>query len=114
MSNQIILEIPLALTIGVSAEERAQLQTIEITLTLGLKNFKAGSTDDLRDALDYAEVRQLIKKQPGLYDCHLIEKLAEMTAKTVQTNFSDKLNYVIVRVHKYQERASVEISRKWS
>ncbi len=95
---------------GVLAEEREQGQAFFIDLELSLDLQRAGTTDDLHETVNYAEVclktKQLVEAVPASL---LIESVAEKIA-TLLLNDYKKLKSVTVRVHKPQAPVGVPVS----
>ena len=66
--------------IGVTPAERAMTQTLEGDIALETNLEKAGLSDNLADAPDYAEIRRLAVELAGARTWSLLEALAERIA----------------------------------
>ena len=109
----IVTNLTAACRLGVTAAERAQPQDIGVDLELAIDAAKAALRDDVREAVDYAElaasVKQLIEHKPY----GLLETLAEDVASLVLQHFDTP--QVTVRVRKRAlagiDFAAVEVTR---
>lgn len=68
---------------GVMEHERTIEQEFEISATMECDTAKAGQSDDLADALDYAPVRDTIARIVQGNSFYLIEKLGETICQAV-------------------------------
>lgn len=68
---------------GVMERERRVEQEFEIGVTMACDTAKAGQSDDLADALDYAPVRDTIVRVVQGNSFYLIEKLGETICKEI-------------------------------
>ena len=97
MDKIIIDKIQVMAKIGVSKEERAHPQPIEISIILHLDLSRAARTDSLGHTLDYAlihrQVIEIVQQRPRL----LIETLAEDIARSLARTFRFKRIEVEVR-----------------
>jgi len=81
-------ELRVETLIGVYEWEKHVPQTLQIDLEIALPDSRACETDDIRDALDYAEVAKHL--QTVLSDGHfsLLETLAEHIAQIILKDFN--------------------------
>jgi len=93
-------ELKVTTLIGIYEREKVVPQTIQIDLDIALPNSRACTSDDIDDALDYADVAQHI--QTVLSDGHfsLLEALAEHIAQIILKDF--KAPWVKVNIAKLQ------------
>lgn len=69
--------------IGVTADERAQDQSLVVSLAARLDTRAASATDDLSATLDYEELVRQVSKIVSGEEYHLIEALADRIARHV-------------------------------
>lgn len=62
---------------GVTAEERRRPQPLAVDLELECQTEPAAASDDIRQAVDYAQVADRIVEMATTQDCALLENLAE-------------------------------------
>jgi len=74
--------------IGIYEREKIVPQTIQIDLDIALPNSRACQTDDINDALDYADVAQHIQMVLSEGHFSLLETLAEHIAQIILKDFS--------------------------
>jgi len=82
---------------GVTAEEVERGQRFEVDVELGGDFSAAGQSDDLRDAIDYAHVLNLVSGIVTKSRFNLIEALAEAIADTLLKEYPDTKVKVVVR-----------------
>ena len=80
-------ELRLPTLIGIYPREQTVAQTIEISLQIGTSTLNAGSSDDIRDTIDYASVVERLRADLAQQHFHLLEKLAEHVASVVLDDF---------------------------
>lgn len=80
-------ELRLPTLIGIYPREQVVPQTIEISLQIGTSTQNAGSSDDIRDTIDYAAVVERLRADLAHQHFHLLEKLAEHVASVVLDDF---------------------------
>lgn len=85
---------------GCLPEENRNGQPFYIDIMMKVSLEKAGRSDDLRDTIDYSKVYGMVKNMAEGKPYHLIERLAEVIAEAVRTQFP--IAGVIVTVHKPQ------------
>lgn len=73
--------------IGIYPREKAAPQTVEISLHIGMSATPAGSSDDIRDTIDYAVVVERLRQELASRHFNLLEKLAEHTAELILRDF---------------------------
>ena len=117
MDKIIIKEARFSCNIGVSQKERRKKQEIVVDAELFLDAKKAAQTDDIKYAVNYSEVYDLIKNIIGMKKYKLVESIAENIARGILNEFS--VQKVIVKVKKPKaladrnvKYAAVEIIRK--
>ena len=93
-------ELKIETLIGVYDWERLVPQTLQIDLDIGLPNSKACQTDEIADALDYADIVRHLKKVLASRHFNLLEALAEHVAQILLTDFN--VPWVKVSVAKLQ------------
>jgi len=81
-------ELKVTTLIGIYEWEKRAPQTLQIDLDIALPDSRACQTDDIKDALDYADIAQHI--QTVLSDGHfsLLETLAEHIAQIILKDFN--------------------------
>lgn len=84
---------------GVSEEERADLQVIELDLTAQLDLSAAGTTDDLAQTVNYARLFELCRAQVEDHSYHLLEAIGESICRDVLA-FDARIERVTVEVRK--------------
>lgn len=82
-----IEDLRLSTWIGIYPREKAMPQTVEMSLQIGASTAPAGSSDDIRDTIDYAVVVQRLREEFADQHFNLLEKLAEHTAALVLRDF---------------------------
>ncbi|MFT3961353.1 dihydroneopterin aldolase [Propionivibrio sp.] len=80
-------ELRIATLIGIYPREQTVPQTLEISLQIGTSTAHAGSSDDIRDTIDYAAVVERLRADLEQRHFHLLEKLAEHVAGVVLDDF---------------------------
>ncbi|MFZ2854334.1 MAG: dihydroneopterin aldolase [Rhodocyclaceae bacterium] len=73
--------------IGIYPREKAMPQTVEFSLQIGTSTASAGSSDDIRDTIDYAVVVDRLRSELGARHFNLLEKLAEYVATLLLEDF---------------------------
>ena len=114
MSDKLIIHgLTAQCRIGLTEEERASAQTVWVDLELSIDAAKAAERDDVRDAVDYAELVSAVRRCAEGRPVALLETLAEELAGLVLHEFQTP--QVLVRVTKRAlpgiEAATVEIQR---
>jgi dihydroneopterin aldolase len=101
---------------GVSAEERAEPQPIEVDIEMVMDLRAAGTEDDLERTADYSRAYDIAREVVESASFHLLEAIAEAIAHEVRAEYP-RLREVTVRVRKMRLRrrklayAGVEITR---
>jgi FolB domain-containing protein len=112
MASIYINNLEVETSIGITEEERANLQTLKISIDMETDLSAVCQSDDVNDTIDYAAVAESVKKL-GRTERNTIEKFAEDTAQLVLKDF--KPERVIVTVWKFilpdTEGVSITISR---
>jgi len=91
-------ELKIETLIGVYEWEKRIPQTLQIDLEIALPNSRAGQTDDISDALNYADIVRDIQSALASRHYNLIEALAENIAQILLKDF--KAPWVKVSVAK--------------
>jgi dihydroneopterin aldolase len=107
-------ELRIATLIGIYPREQSVPQTLEISLQIGTSTIRAGSSDDIRDTIDYAAVVERVRSDLEQRHFHLLEKLAEYVASVVLDDFGAVWTRVSVAkpgVMRGVRRAGVVIER---
>ncbi|GHU05222.1 7,8-dihydroneopterin aldolase [Betaproteobacteria bacterium] len=107
-------ELRIATLIGIYPREQSVPQTLEISLQIGTSTIRAGSSDDIRDTIDYAAVVERVRSDLEQQHFHLLEKLAEHVASVVLDDFGAVWTRVSVAkpgVMRGVRRAGVVIER---
>ncbi len=117
MDKIIINEAKFLCTIGITPKERKSKQELIIDVELHTDIKKSSRTDDIKDAINYSDVHDTIKKIIGKKEFNLIETIAESVAAGILKKFP--VHKVFVRIKKpsalAKERvkhAAVEILRE--
>lgn len=93
-------ELKVDTLIGVYEWEKRVPQTLQIDLEIGLPSSRACQTDDLNDALNYADIVRDIQSALTSRHFNLLEALAEAIAQILLDDF--KAPWVRVSVAKLQ------------
>ena len=81
-------ELKVETLIGVYDWERLVPQTLQIDLDIGLPNSLACQSDDIADALDYADIVRHLKEVLASRHFNLLEALAEHIAQILLKDFN--------------------------
>jgi len=100
MDTIFIRELKITTLIGIYERERHVPQTLQLDLDIALPNSRACQSDDINDALDYANVTQHIQTVLSEGHFSLVEALAEHVAQLILNDF--KAPWVRVSVAKLQ------------
>lgn len=91
-------------TIGAYDWEQGIKQKLVLTLEMAHDNQPAGLSDDVEDALDYAQVSQAVIGHVQNGHFQLVERVAEEVAQLIMTQF----NVPWIRVHLTKPGAVVQ------
>ena len=91
-------ELKVETLIGVYEWEKRVPQTLQIDLEIALPDSRACETDDIKDALDYADIVRDIQSALASRHFNLLEALAETIAQMLLNDF--KAPWVKVSVAK--------------
>ena len=80
-------ELKVVTLIGIYEREKRVPQTLQLDLEIALPNSRACRSDDIKDALDYAQVAQHIQTVLSNGHFSLLEALAEHIAQFILTEF---------------------------
>ncbi|OGS89574.1 MAG: dihydroneopterin aldolase [Gallionellales bacterium GWE2_58_10] len=81
-------ELKVTTLIGIYEWEKRAPQTLQIDLDIALPDSRACQTDNIKDALDYADVAQHIQTVLGNGHFSLLETLAEHIAQIILRDFN--------------------------
>jgi dihydroneopterin aldolase len=81
-------ELKVTTLIGIYEREKLVPQTLQIDLDIALPNSRACISDDIKDALDYAQVAQHIQTVLSEGHFSLLETLAEHIAQIILKDFN--------------------------
>lgn len=81
-------ELKVTTLIGIYAREKIVPQTLQIDLDIALPDSRACISDDIKDALDYADIAQHIQTVLGEGHFSLLESLAEHIAQIILKDFN--------------------------
>ena len=114
MSDRIVIrEMEIQCRIGVPDEERAEPQTLRVTIEMEVDITSSARADDIGQTVDYFSVYQKVHTLSKARPRKLIETLAEEIAHMVIGDFD--VNTVNVRIDKFilpnTRCVSVEIQR---
>ncbi len=93
-------ELKVETLIGVYEWEKRVPQTLQIDLEIALPDSRACETDDINDALNYADIVRHIQSALASHHFNLLEALAEHIAQIIIKDF--KAPWVKVSVAKLQ------------
>ncbi len=96
--------------IGVTAEERAKAQDVVVDLDLAIDLSAAGTSDSIKDAVDYCEVWDAVNECVSSQEINLVEALATRIGKVILDRFP-MVQSVTVVVKKPQALATNGVSR---
>jgi dihydroneopterin aldolase len=100
MSDQILLRaMEFAGHHGVSDEERADAQVIEVDIELQLDLRPAGTSDDLAQTVNYSRVFDICRAQVEDHSYKLLEGIGESICRDV-LGFDQRIERVVVEVRK--------------
>ncbi len=80
-------ELKVETLIGVYEWEKRVPQILQFDLDIALPNSRACETDDINDALNYADIVRRIQSELGSRHFHLLEALVEHTAQILLNEF---------------------------
>lgn len=80
-------ELKVETLIGVYEWEKRVPQTLQLDLEIALPNSRAGQSDNIADALDYADIVSHIQGVLGSRHFNLLEALAEHIAQILLNDF---------------------------
>ena len=114
MNDRIVIrEMEIQCRIGVPDEERAEPQSLRVTIEMDVDTAPSAKTDNIGQTVDYFLVYQRVHTLSGARPRKLIETLAEEISQMVLGEFQVKT--VSVRIDKYilpnTRAVSVEIQR---
>ena len=81
-------ELKVVTLIGIYEWEKRVPQTLQLDLEIALPNSRACQSDDIKDALDYAQVAQHIQTVLSNGHFSLLETLAEHIAQIILKDFN--------------------------
>lgn len=114
MDKIILAGLKIPVNIGITAEERATTQELEISVELECDLSRAGHSDDLCDSIDYTVVEEGIANICFQAKFLLLEKLAETIATFCLEQSGVSAAVVGIEkngVLKYGKKAAIQIRR---
>jgi len=100
MSDKVLIRnLQCDVLIGVYAFEREAKQRVIFDIDCLVDNRKAGESDDVKDAVDYAQVVGMVEELCDTTQYHLLEALAEHVARDALTRFM-ALNGIVITLYK--------------
>ncbi len=84
---------------GLSDEERAEAQVIEVDIEYELDLRPAGTSDDIADTVSYVDVFEICRNQVEEHSYHLLESLGQSIADEV-LGIDRRVERVVVIVRK--------------
>jgi len=93
----LIAGIDCVAAIGVTPEERTIRQRLLIDVEMSVDTSKAGRSDSLKDAVDYAPVAAAVAEVCAGHHYHLIEAVAARIAERVLSEFPVSEVRIVVR-----------------
>ncbi len=100
MSGQIIIDgIKCRARIGVSSQERAKYQSLEVSVQLHFPTEPAINTDSLDLSIDYETVVALVQQEVATKECALLETMAAHVCVAVLRN--PRIEKVDVEIQKF-------------
>ena len=95
--------------IGVTAEERANLQDVLIDLELAVDLLSAGQSDSIKETLDYREAWDAVRECVSSQEVRLVEALATRIGNSILSKFA-AVQSVVVSVAKPRALAAKGVS----
>ena len=100
MSDKVLIRnLQCDVLIGVYDFERETKQRVIFDIDCLVDNRQAGRTDDVKDAVDYAQVVGLVEDLCNSTQYHLLEALAEHVARDALDCFA-ALNGIVITLYK--------------
>ena len=110
MSDRIFLDnLRLKCRIGITEEERRELQEVMVDVSLIMNLKTAGKNDSMDSTIDYREVMQQISQFASKGEFRLLESLADGIATHALKAFGVEGVIVKVRKAKYSSEPSIGI-----
>lgn len=104
-------ELKVDTLIGIYEWEKQVPQTLQIDLDIAVPDSRAGETDDIADALNYADVVRDIQRALASRHFNLIEALAETIAQILLNDFkSPWVRVSVAKLHAIRGSRQVGIS----
>ena len=97
MDQVFIRNLTVDCIVGVLPRERVTRQKIELDIGMAYDCRPAGLSDDLADALDYAQVSSAVTPFVEQSEFFLIEKIADETAQLILNQFPVKAVRIALR-----------------
>lgn len=108
-------ELKVETLIGVYEWEKRVPQTLQIDLEVALPDSRAAKTDDIKDAVNYADIVRDIQKTLASRHFNLIETLAEHIAQILLNDFKSpwvKVSVAKLNAIRNSRMVGVSIERK--
>lgn len=104
-------ELKIDTLIGVYEWEKRVPQTLQIDLEIALPNSRACTSDDIVDALNYADIARHLQHTLANHHFHLLEALAEHIADILLNDFrSPWVKVSIAKLHALRDCRQVGVS----
>ncbi len=81
-------DLTVATRVGIHRREQVRPQLIELSLKIGFSTAAAGSSDNIRDTIDYAELIARVQRELAEQQFKLLERLAEHVASFLLREFA--------------------------
>lgn len=104
-----IHELSVPAHIGITEEERADEQTLNVSIEMNLDLKKAAASDDVSDTIDYEAVCLRIKEL-GKTERNTIERFAEDIAQMILSEFKPASTQVTIDKHILPDTKSVGVT----
>jgi FolB domain-containing protein len=120
MSDRIFTDnLRLKCKVGITPEERREPQEVLVDVSLHLDLARAGSSDDLKDTINYKDIVQRVSQSVSNKEFSLLESLAEGIAAAMLEAYPVDTVIVKVRKAKYSGEPSIGIeierdTKSWS
>lgn len=99
--------------IGVFEKERKKKQTIFITVKFTYDDTKAAKTDDVKYAIDYFEMKNLLIKKIETSSFKLLESLSDYIINLICSNYTiNSIEVIIEKPNALKEANNLIISKK--
>jgi dihydroneopterin aldolase len=94
---------------GVYENERREGQKFSVDIIADIDLYPAGTSDELKDSVDYAHIAKLAHAELAGEPCNLIEAVAERIAARLLREF-EPIQKIIVKLHKPDAEVGVALT----